>query len=119
MTGVVRTDEAGYYFIQSNSNNNKYYFNNEILHNPNRGLGSVYVLQANVNGEPYRFIKNTMSNSTRPHRVTRAHFPINTRVKFIGIDKVPFVGKSNNKTIRYELLSEAAYAAVEIERDES
>lgn len=77
----------------------------------------MYVLQANVNGKLYRFIKGVWSNSTDP--ASHTHFSVDTRVKFIGIDKVSFEGKNKDVTIHYELPIKAQYAAVEIEIDES
>ena len=110
LTGVVNKDGVGY-FIESKGK--KYYLNNEIVHNMGRGLGSQFVFQTKVGNDMFRFIKDVESCYTNRDFVTEAHFPINTRVKFIGIDKVPF-NAAKGRT--YELPEQAKYAAVEIEK---
>lgn len=74
----------------------------------------MFVYEAEVGNERFRFIKGIPSNTTNRELVTKEHFPINTRVEFIGIDKVPLNDRSSSGVRTYELPKEAKYAAVEI-----
>ena len=87
-SGVVRGvgdgEEFDYWFVEDSSSKEKYFFDNRIVRNPYRGLGSQYrlLLSSADKTTQFSFIRDTDKNTTNTALVG-PRFEIGQRVDFI------------------------------------